>query len=224
MAASRPTGRQTDAVAPRRKNQGGEETRQRILDAALKTVRDEGLIGTSARAIARTGDFNQALVFYHFGSVEELLLAALQRAHERRTERFKPRLEEVTDLAGLVEVAIDLHGRPDDPDLPALAAIVAGWSTTSELGPKVLETLKPWDEMVAGALTRALEGSPFAPLVPTGQLAHALSALFLGIEMFSRLDPDDTTTAELFASLGALATLAGPMLNTFPGEPPTEPG
>lgn len=218
MAACPPPARQTDVVAPRRKNQGGEETRQRILDAALQTVRDEGLMGTSARAIARTGDFNQALVFYHFGSVEELLLAALQRAHERRTERFQPRLEEVTDLAGLVDVAMDLHAEHDDPDMPALAAIVAGWSTSSELGPKVLETLKPWDEMVAGALTRALDGSPFAPLIPTGQAAHALSALFLGIEIFSRLDPDDTTTSELFASLSALATLAGPMLNTLPGE------
>lgn len=218
MAVSGALERQTDAVAARRKHQGGEDTRQRILDAALVTVRDEGLIGTSARAIARTGDFNQALVFYHFGSVEELLLAALERAHDRRTERFRPRLEAVNDLAGLVEVAVDLHGRPDDPDLPALAAIVAGWSTTSDLGPKVLATLKPWDEMVAGALTRALDGSPFAPLVPTGQLAHALSALFLGIEMFSRLDPDDTTTSELFASLGALATLAGPMLNSLPGD------
>lgn len=218
MAASRSTQRQTDDVAPRRKNQGGEETRQRIIDAALATVRDEGLMGTSARAIARTGDFNQALVFYHFGSVEELLLAALQRAHERRTARFQPRLEEVTDLAGLVEVAVDLHGQVDDPDTPALAAIVAGWSTTSELGPKVLATLKPWDEMVAGALTRALDGSPFAPFVPTEQLAHALSALFLGIEMFSRLDPDDSTTIELFASLSALANLAGPMLNALPGD------
>ncbi len=60
----------------------GQDTRDRIIDAALRTVRDEGLVRTSVRQIARTGGFNQALVFYHFGSVEELLLAALERSGE----------------------------------------------------------------------------------------------------------------------------------------------
>jgi AcrR family transcriptional regulator len=53
------------------------DTRQRIIDAAVETVRREGIVGTSARAIARTGGFNQALIFYHCGSVNDVLLAGL---------------------------------------------------------------------------------------------------------------------------------------------------
>ena len=204
----------------RKSSRTGQETRDRIIDAALETVRVEGLVGTSARAIARTGDFNQALVFYHFGSIEELLLAALQQANERRVERFRDRLEAVDSLDGLVQIAADLHGNIDHPDHPALVAIVAGWSTSSDVGMRILETLRPWDEMVEAALRRSLADTPFAQVVPTRDLAHAISSMFLGIELMSRLDRDDTRTESLFTTLAGAARLATPMLEAMKAQPP----
>lgn len=96
-------------MGERRTSRTGQETRDRIIDAALLTVRNEGLVGTSARVIARTGCFNQALVFYHFGSVEELLIAALERANDRRMDRFRERLDGCESLADLVSVASTLR-------------------------------------------------------------------------------------------------------------------
>lgn len=203
------------AARERKSSRSGLETRDRIIDAALTTVREQGLVGTSVRAIARTGDFNQALVFYHFGSVEELLLAALERANDRRIDRFRGRLEAVETLSDLVGIAIDLRANIDDPDHAALVAIVAGWSRTSDVGKRVLETLRPWDELVEGALRRCLADTPFAQVVPTGDLAHAISALFLGIELMSRLDADDARTESLFNSLQAAAALGGPILDSM---------
>lgn len=199
----------------RKPSRTGQETRDRIIDAALETVRVEGLVGTSARAIARTGDFNQALVFYHFGSIEELLLAALERANDRRIDRFSERLNAVDDLGGLVEIAVELHVGDDDPEHSALAAIVAGWSTSSDVGQRILETLRPWDEMVEAALQRSLADTPFSQVVPTKDLAHAIAAMFLGIEMMSRLDRDDSRTESLFASLSGAAQLAAPILEAM---------
>ncbi len=199
----------------RKSSRAGQETRDRILDAALLTVRTEGLVGTSARAIARTGDFNQALVFYHFGSIEELLLAALHRANDRRIERFRGPLAAVETLSDLVAIAINLRGNDDDCDQPALTAIVAGWSANSDVGKRIVEILRPWDEMVEAALQRSLDGTPFGQLVPTGDLAHAVSCLFLGIEMMSRLDPSDERTESLFRSLAGAAQLAGPLLESM---------
>jgi AcrR family transcriptional regulator len=200
-------------VNQRKISRTGQETRDRIIDAALETVRDEGLVGTSARVIARTGDFNQALVFYHFGSVEELLLAAIERASERRVERFTPKLEAVSNLSDLVDVAVELHGDHTDADQPALAAMVAGWSATSELGPRIIEAMKPWDDLVANALRQALADTPVAALVPYEDFAHLVGSLFLGIEMMSRLDPASGRTDNLFQSLSAFATLSGPLLD-----------
>src|SRR6266581_1571812 len=61
------------------KQEGG--TKRRILDAALEALRTEGFAGATSRAIARIGGFNQALIFYHFGSLArpELAPQLLQR-------------------------------------------------------------------------------------------------------------------------------------------------
>ena len=74
-------------------------TRARIVEAALQALRDEGIAGISARGIARHGDFNQALIFYHFGSVEGLLVAVAQRESERRSALYAPALADVTSLS-----------------------------------------------------------------------------------------------------------------------------
>jgi len=209
-------------MGERRNSRTGLETRDRIIDAVLDTVSCEGLVGTSARVIAKTGDFNQALVFYHFGSVEELLLAALERANERRMSRFREQLESVEDLQGLVQVAIDLHrSAEEDRDHIALSAIIAGWSAKSEVGPRILKILRPWDDMVAAALQRSLADTPFAQVIPTDDLAHAISAMFLGIEMLSRLDPDDSRADSLLVSLSGAANLATPLLRSLVAESPT---
>ena len=53
----------------------GEETRERILQAALEALRTKGFAGASTRAIAEIGGHNPALTFYYFGSLHELLLS-----------------------------------------------------------------------------------------------------------------------------------------------------
>lgn len=203
-------------MAERKANKSGEDTRTRIIEAALETVRSEGLVGTSARVIARTGGFNQALVFYHFGSIDELLLAALERANDRRIERFGDRLEAVQDLPGIVNLALQMHAETDDADFAALTAIVAGWSVKSEGGSRIVEILKPWDDRLAGALNRSLANTPYGSIVPTKDLAHAMSALFLGLELMSRLEADSTRTAGLYSSLTGSAVFLSAVLNDEP--------
>ena len=121
----------------------------------------------------------------------------------------------MNDLGELVEIAKELHVNHDDSDHAALHAIVAGWSTNSDVGKRILETLRPWDEMIEAALNRTLAETPFSQVVPTKDLAHAIAAMFLGIELISRLDRDDSRTDSLFASLSGAAQLAGPILESM---------
>ncbi len=203
----------------RRPSKSGQATKEKILDAALATVLAEGLVGTSARAIAATGNFNQALVFYHFGSVEDLLFAALERANERRMARFAPQLAEVDDLPGLVALAERLHRDDTDLDQAALSAIVAGWSATSDIGPAVLAALEPWNEHVGDALRRIFARHPVGQLLPVDDLAHLIAALFLGIEVFDRLDGEAARSRRLFASMAGLARFVDPLLTSLGGDP-----
>lgn len=201
-------------MAERKTSKSGQETKDRIIDAALATIGTEGLIGTSARAIAKTGDFNQALVFYHFGSIDELLLAALERANKRRMTRFEDQLANVQNLSEFVTIARELHAGMYDTDAAALSAIVAGWSMSSELGARVLATLDPWNELVEASLRRLLSEHPIGAFLPIEQLAYSFGALFLGLEVMGRLDEADQRTDAAFTALFALASLADPLLNS----------
>ena len=74
-------------------SQAGGGTKATIVEAALETLKTRGFAGTSAREIAKIGNFNQALIFYHFGSVQNVLLAALDLVSARRMSAYRPAFE-----------------------------------------------------------------------------------------------------------------------------------
>ena len=59
-----------------------EDTRSRLIQAALLTVRQDGLAAASARTIAARAQVNQALIFYHFTTVTQLIEAASAAARK----------------------------------------------------------------------------------------------------------------------------------------------
>src|SRR5687767_195095 len=87
----------------------GEATKERIVEAALKTLKEKGFAGASSRAIARAGDFNQALIYYHFGNVDALLLAALDKTSAERLERYRQEVEKADTAEQLAEVAARVY-------------------------------------------------------------------------------------------------------------------
>src|SRR5437764_1108874 len=126
----------------------GEATRKRIVMAAVETLKQEGFAGTSARAVAKTGGFNQALVFYHFGSMTELLLAALDETAEQRMARYREALAGVDDLPHLLELAGRIYREDlDAGHMTVLAEVIAGASAMPELGPEVVARLEPWVDL-----------------------------------------------------------------------------
>lgn len=195
----------------------------RIIDATIETLQAEGMVGTTARAIARAGGFNQALIYYHFDSLDGLFFAVVEHFNQRRLDRFGPKLEQVSTFGELIDIAIALQsGEPAPAENGAVALVVAGWSGSSDHGPRVLEALRPWDNAVGDALRRITSSSGIAQTVPIGAVAHGVSALFLGLELLDRLDPDDGATNEVYEALAQLGTLATRMLSPFPSSKPAD--
>ena len=58
-----------------------------ILDAAERLLVDVGYAGITTRRLAERAGVNQALVHYYFGSMEEVLLQAVERFTSRLAER-----------------------------------------------------------------------------------------------------------------------------------------
>ncbi len=193
------------------------DTRRRIVDAALQTLRDEGIAGISARAIARHGDFNQALIFYHFGSVEGLLVAVARSESERRSALYAEALREVTTLAELVEVARRLHDEEFRAGaVAALTQMLAGAVGSEELARGIRASLEPWTRLVGETIDRVLAGTPYAGVLPRDDVTAALAALFLGIELYTGLDPE-AAPATLFPTMATVAALLDGLLRAGAG-------
>lgn len=196
----------------------GGATRDRIVKAALETLKNGGFAGTSARAIARTGEFNQALIYYHFGSIEDLLIAALHDFSERRLVRYREALEGVTTLSALVETMTRLYDEDARRgEVTAVQEIVAGSSSSAELGRRVVELLDPWSAFAEEVVARLLHGTPFELMLPAKEVAYALVALYFGVETLAHLDPDRAKTQALFDAGSKLAPLFDLLLQSGMG-------
>jgi AcrR family transcriptional regulator len=188
-------------------------TKRVIVEAALETLKEEGFSGTSARSIARRGGFNQALVFYHFGSVNDLLLAALDETSRRRMDAYASALEAASNTHELVEVA--LHGYREDlasGHITVLAEMIAGSLASPELKPAILERMKPWVDFAEDAIAKSLQGSPLRDVLPVRDLAYGLVAMYLGVEMLAHLEDDAERVDSLFATAQSLSALVGPLM------------
>ncbi|WP_051716483.1 TetR/AcrR family transcriptional regulator [Streptomyces sp. NRRL F-5727] len=73
---------------PRRYDPG---RRERIVDAALRVARRDGIGGLSHRTVAAEADVPLGSTTYHFGSLDELLVAALRKVNAGFAEQLRSR-------------------------------------------------------------------------------------------------------------------------------------
>jgi AcrR family transcriptional regulator len=194
-------------------------TRQKILDAALKTLSREGYAGTTARAIAGAGGFNQALIFYHFGNVHDLLLAALDETSERRLRRYREAVAEVQSLTELVALMRTLYEEDlAEGHVAVVQELAAGASSDPALAQQVVRRIDPWVDFGEEVISRFLGGSFFESMVRPRDAAFAIVALYFGMETVAHLDRERVPTASLFDTATRLAPMVDMLLK---GGPPT---
>jgi AcrR family transcriptional regulator len=192
---------------------GSGETRRRLVEAAIETLKEEGFTGASARAIGRRGDLNPALIFYHFGSVNDLLLAALDETSRRRMERYEDAVRGVDDLPTLIGVAAEIYREDlESGHITVLAEMIAGASSVPDLGPEITSRMEPWIQFTEAAIGRVLKDTPVAQVLPVREIAFAVVALYLGIELVTHLDGDRSRAESLFAVAGMAGSLLAPLL------------
>jgi AcrR family transcriptional regulator len=187
-------------------------TRADLLDAALRTIGERGFAGASARTIATEAGQNQALVFYHFGTVNDLIAAACRESTEQRVAVFRDRFDQASTFAELLAVGREVHVTEHaEGNVAVLAQLLAGARGNDVVGTAVADALNLWVVEVEKTLARVLADSPLLPLVDLGGLARSISAGFIGIELLDGVDPDGATRA--LASLEQLAVLTETLLS-----------
>ena len=193
------------------------DTRAMIVEAAVETLKARGFAGASAREIARAGGFNQALIFYHFGSVQNLLLAGLDYVSEQRMSSYRPAFEAAGTLSELATLAGDIYREDlENGYVTVLAEMVAGAVSDPDMGREVASRIRPWLEMVESKVRGLVAGSLLEPLVPAADVAFAIVALYLGIDLLSHLDQDRARAESLLAVGLRIAPLAQVLLPLRP--------
>ena len=188
------------------------------MRGAVQALSEVGFAGASAREIASRAGCNQALVFYHFGSVTELMLAALDDVSARRLAAYSQALEQASTLTELIESARTIFSEDlDAGHVAVLVEMITGAQSTPGLGTQVAARLAPWRELAETAVRRALSGSPVGMLVPAEELAHGVVAGFLGLELLASLDGNVAAALALFDRAHQLAGLLELAGAAFPG-------
>ncbi|WP_329114542.1 helix-turn-helix domain-containing protein [Streptomyces sp. NBC_01465] len=185
----------------------GGATRLKLLEGALQTLVEQGIAKTSARSIATTAGVNQALVFYHFGSVDELLAAACVHGAEQRVSRYRVRLAALDSVTELLAFARTMHAEERAAgQVAVLGQLLAAGQTAPALAAATSAGLALWIEELETVLIRLLAATPLAAFADPAGLARAAAASFVGIELYEGVDPEGAARA--LDSLEQLAVLA----------------
>jgi AcrR family transcriptional regulator len=182
------------------------DTRQLLVDGAIAAIRDKGIAGASARSIAAAAGVNQALVFYHFGSVDALIQAACREAAAQQVESYRPLFRSVASLHDLLVLGQRLHAEQRSAgNVTVLAQVLAGARHNPRLAAAAREALTLWIDEIEGNLERLLVGNPLTQVADASCLARAVAAGFIGIELYEGADPDGARSA--FTALEQLSAL-----------------
>jgi AcrR family transcriptional regulator len=148
------------------------------------------------------------LIFYHFGSVTDLLLAALDEVSDLRLSAYGQAVEAAVTLEQFVDVASHVY----QEDLASgyvkvLVEMIAGAGTSPELLSEVSARLRPWFDFTQSAVDRSIVELPLTLPLPTTDIAYAIVALFLGLELLTHLERDTGRAGRLFTDAKVLASL-----------------
>ncbi|MFB6826083.1 TetR/AcrR family transcriptional regulator [Streptomyces virginiae] len=180
-------------------------TKEKLLEGALRTLAEQGVAKASARTVAATAGVGQGLIFYHFGSVDELLAAACRYGAEQRVARYRDRLAALGSLTELLEFARAMHEEERAAgNVALLGQLLAAGQTSPVLAAATADGLGLWIEELEKVLTRLLAATPLEGYADPAGLARATAASFIGIELYEGVDPRGAGSA-----LAALEQLAG---------------
>jgi hypothetical protein len=130
----------------------------------------------------------------------------------RRSALYADALADVTSLPELVAVARRLHDEEfKSGSVAALTQMLAGAGGSAEMAQGIWDALEPWTALVRDTIERLLAGTPFDGVLPAEDLTAGVAALFLGIELFTGLNPAGAE-ASLFTTMEMVATLVDTLL------------
>jgi AcrR family transcriptional regulator len=203
----------------RRPNSHGAQTRSAIVRAAADLASVEGLDGLSIGRLASELAMSKSGLFAHFGSKEDLQLAAIEEARQRYVQQvITPALAAgtgITRLSALCEAFLSYIERRVFPGGCFFASAVAEFDAKAP-GPvrdRIAECQQQWMNTLERVAQDALEHRQLAAGSDPRQLAFELEGALLTANWYFHLYADpgylDRARRAVQARLASEATPAG---------------
>ena len=180
-------------------------TRRAILDAAEAILREEGHAALSSRRAAERAGLKSQLVYYHFGTMDDLLLAVVRRLEERFFSDLAKAVSSRTPLRDLWDLALD--GRSAELEHEFLSMAIR----RERIRAQIEESCRRFRQLQVAVVTRVLkelDGPQSA--VPPAVFGFVLSSVARAIVAEKRLGID-IDHAEVLAYVEArLDAMEGP--------------
>jgi AcrR family transcriptional regulator len=96
-------------VAPEPSSRKSEQTKARIVDAALELFLEHGFEGTTMRAIAKAADVSVGNAYYYFDSKEHLIQEYYGRIQQMHAAAVRPKLERARSLQDRLRIVVRTH-------------------------------------------------------------------------------------------------------------------
>jgi AcrR family transcriptional regulator len=173
----------------------GEETRDQILEAALKLASRVGLQGLTIGTLSEELELSKSGLFAHFGSKEALMVRTLEYAAARFAEvvigpalaapRGEARLRALFDAFPRWPIVV-----PQPGGCIFISSAVEFDDRPGPVRERLRVIRQEWHDFVAGAVRRAIETGEFRADVDPDQFAFELDGIQLAWHHASRLMGD----------------------------------
>lgn len=193
-----------------RSRASGTDTPDRIIAATLNALAYNGYAGTTARVIAASADVPVGSLFYHFGTLDELLLAALDHTSAARLPRWRDALAEVDNVTELLRAMAVLYAEDTDSGhAVAVRELVSNGVFSERFSAEMSVRMAPWFDLAESVAARVLQDTPVLALISARDLAVTAVALYLGLDVVSRIAGNTTSASALVAVAEGIAPLLG---------------
>lgn len=188
----------------------GERTRRRIVERAAPVFNTRGYFGSSMGDLVRETGLEKGGIYNHFGSKEELALAAFDYSAGVMSRRFEAALEGRTAaVEKLLAVVGVLAGIVEDPPVrggcPVLNTAIEADDAHLALRERAKGAATDWLRLVGSIVREGVRGGELAEGTDPRKVASVVVSTLEGAVMLSRLHDDPAHMERAVGHLEAYA-------------------
>ena len=184
------------ARAGRRRPPGDSASRQRVLDAAVRCILEQGLYRASSNAIAEQAGLSWGVIQYYFGTREALMLAVLEEGTRRLDAAVRDAEIAGQTLTERVESYLEILGRYyGSPDYLVFTQVLISLSHDPRTSAQTRERLERVNTTTQPPMRRlqaqVLRGTGVTEPTVASLLFHSLRGLALSQMMLAAIPSVD---------------------------------